>query len=99
MTDLSTIKKLTALARVEVGDEELKELEREIPAILKFVETISVLPVGELKRNHAGIHNVMREDSEPHESGIHTEKLLNAAPVSKEKRIVVKQVISKQRTK
>lgn len=95
MTDRDTIKKLATLARLEVPEEELSELEREIPAILKFVETISHLSVGELKRNHMDIKNVMREDGEPHESGIYTEKILKAAPSRKENRIAVKQVVKK----
>ena len=95
MTDSDIVKKLTTLARMEVSEGELNELAQEIPAILKFVETVSHLPVGELKRNTANLKNVMREDGEPHEPGVYTEKMLKAAPASKEGRLVVKQVVKK----
>ena len=93
------VRALAALARMEVGEAELEQLEKEIPSILEFVETIqaaSVEDFGEPKKASA-LRNVMREDTEPHESGIYTEKLLAQAPATKDGRIVVKQVISRKK--
>ncbi len=89
------VRALAVLARIEVPDAELEKLERYIPDILKFVETIqkadvsNVAPTPELR-------NVMREDGEPHESGIYTEKLLAQAPERQGNRLAVKQVISRK---
>lgn len=92
------VRALAALARIEVGDAELEQLEREIPDILKFVETIqqadvsNVTPTPELR-------NVMREDGEPHESGMYTDVLLAQAPSRKGNRFVVKQVLSRKESR
>src|SRR3989338_10588465 len=90
------VRALAALARMDVPDEELKKLETELPAILKFVETIQAASAGGSgePKKASGLRNVMREDGEPHESGIYTEKLLAQAPATKDGKLVVKQVIS-----
>jgi len=90
------VRALATLARMDVPDEELKKLETELPAILKFVEAIQSVKVEKTERNPT-LRNVMREDVEPHESGIYTEKLLAQAPAKKDGRLVVKQVISRKK--
>lgn len=87
---------LAKLARMEVSAEELAKLEKEIPSILAFVETIQKASVG-AEHKDEGLHNVMRADENPHEGGIYTEKLLSAAPVREGDRIAVKQVISRKK--
>ena len=90
------VRALAALARIEMPEDELKKLEKELPEILAFVETIQGADVSEIERNPA-LRNVMREDGEPHESGIYTEKILAQAPAQKDERLVVKQVISRKK--
>jgi len=43
MTVRIDVRALASLARLEVSDEELAKLEKEIPEILKFVETIQTV--------------------------------------------------------
>ena len=90
------VKALADLARIEMPEDELKKLKKELPEILAFVETIQGADVSEIERNPA-LRNVMREDGEPHESGIYTEKILAQAPAQKDGRLVVKQVISRKK--
>ena len=97
MTDKVDVVALAKLARLEVSDEELAKLEKEIPSILAFVETIQKADVSRVKESHE-LRNVMRADENPHESGIHTEKLLDAAPAREGNRIAVKQVISSKKS-
>ncbi len=97
MTDKVDVVALAKLARLEVSDEELAKLEKEIPSILAFVETIQKADVSRVKESHE-LRNVMRADENPHESGIHTEKLLDAAPAREGNRIAVKQVISRKKS-
>lgn len=87
---------LAKLARLEVSDEELARLEKEIPAILGFVETIQKVAT-DVATDDASLRNVMREDVSPHESGKYTEVLLATAPAIKDNQVVVKQVISKKK--
>jgi len=39
------------------------------------------------------LRNVTREDGEPHESGVHTEKLLGASPNRKDNYVQVKKIL------
>ena len=90
------VRALAALASIEMPEDELKKLEKELPEILAFVETIQRAEVSSAAQSPE-LRNVMREDREPHESGIYTEKLLAQAPAQKEGRLVVKQVISRKK--
>ena len=96
MTQKVDVKALANLARLEVADDELARLEKELPAILGFVEQIQSLPTA--AESHGGeVRNVMREDGEPHESGLYTEDLLASAPAQRDDQVVVKQVISRKK--
>ncbi len=90
------VRALAQLARMEVQEAELQKLEQELPTILAFVETIQNAHVSNVQHDPM-LRNVMREDGEPHESGIYTEKLLAQAPATKDGRLVVKQVISRNK--
>ena len=89
------VRALAALARLEVSDTEVAKLEQEIPDILKFVEQIQNANVS-AEAKSPELRNVMRADENPHESGIYTKRLLDAAPKTKNGRIVVKQVVSRK---
>lgn len=89
------IKALATLARLDVADSEIESLKQELPRILSFVESIQHVTVaGETKGQ--GLHNVLREDTDPIEGGVFTERLLNAAPHHEGDRIIVQQVISRK---
>jgi aspartyl-tRNA(Asn)/glutamyl-tRNA(Gln) amidotransferase subunit C len=96
MTDKVDIAALAKLARLEVSEGELKTLEKEIPDILAFVDTIQKADVGR-EANAPALRNVMRSDEDPIESGTYTEKLLSVAPARDGDRIAVKQVISRKK--
>lgn len=73
------IKKLAALSRIEVSDDELTELSNEIPSILAFVEQVA--EVSDMDTKYTGEHfNVLREDDHTHESGMYTKELLASVP-------------------
>jgi len=72
------------------------KLEKEIPDILKFVETIQTV-VASAPAREPSLRNVMRADENPHEGGIYTEALLKASPAHAGGRITVKQVISRRK--
>ncbi len=102
------VKALARLARLEVSEDELAKLEKEIPSILAFVETIQAASAeaSASDKSTAGqagapkkaeLRNVMRADENPHESGTYTERLLSAAPTREGDRIAVKQVISRKK--
>ena len=94
MSDID-IKALAALARLTVEETELARLERELPTILKFVDTIQGADVS-TEAVAPELRNVVRADDHPIESGTYTEALLSAAPAREGDRIAVKQVISRK---
>lgn len=94
MTTKVDVKALAQLARLDVSDTELAKLEKEIPAILAFVETIQKASADASIASPI-LENVMRDDVGAHESGAHTDVLLEAAPAREGDRVVVKQVISR----
>ncbi len=96
MEDKVDIAALAKLARLEVSDEEFAKLEKEIPAILAFVEIIQKADVSSVPEANM-LRNVMRADENPHESGKYKEILLKAAPARVGDRIAVKQVISRKK--
>jgi aspartyl/glutamyl-tRNA(Asn/Gln) amidotransferase C subunit len=96
MTDVSVdISALAGLARLELDAAELARLEKEIPEILGFVETIQKADLSGAGESR-GLQNVMREDTRAHEPGVYTEVLLSAAPAREGDRVAVKQVVSRK---
>src|SRR3989338_1500002 len=92
------VRALAKLARLEVSDKEMAKLEKEIPAILHFVETIQAASAKGFGEPKKALRNVMRADENPHEGGKYTERLLDAAPAREGDRIAVKQVISRAKS-
>ncbi len=90
------VRALAKLARLDMGDVEVAQLEKEIPAILDFVEAIqgAGVPLGTVSSD---VRNVLRDDADAHESGVYSERLLSAAPNKSGDRIAVKQVISRKK--
>lgn len=96
MTQKVDIRALANLAKLEVSDAEVAKLESELPAILSFVETIQQVS-SDIQDESPEHRNIMREDGEPHESGMYTEDILAAAPAQRDNQVVVKQVISRKK--
>ncbi|MDB5238566.1 MAG: glutamyl-tRNA(Gln) and/or aspartyl-tRNA(Asn) amidotransferase subunit [Candidatus Kaiserbacteria bacterium] len=96
MTDNSVdIRALAKLARLDITDEEVVTLEKELPSILGFVDTIQKADISN-EIVQPEVRNVMRDDTDGIESGIHTEILLNAAPERTGDYVAVKQVITRK---
>lgn len=96
MTQKVDIRALANLAKLEVSDAERAKLESELPAILSFVDTIQ--QVSSVVEDESPEHrNIMRDDRDPHESGMYTEDILAAAPAHRDNQVVVKQVISRKK--
>lgn len=96
MKEIVDIKALADLARIEVSESEMEKLQHEIPDILGFVETIQNATTSKKITASTPIQNVMRDDSDPHETGEFTDVLLAAAPKTENGYVAVKQVLSKE---
>jgi aspartyl-tRNA(Asn)/glutamyl-tRNA(Gln) amidotransferase subunit C len=94
MASSEEVRKLAALARIEVSDSEVDKFAQEFESILSYVGKIEALVVAGIKDTHPGVRNVMRKDEHPHEPGVHTKKLVAQFPESDGDYLKVKQIIS-----
>ena len=90
------IEKLGDLARIKLSEEEKETLKIDIEAILGYVSQIKEVS-SDIERDMSGknetLINVMREDENPHESGLYTEKILENAPEREGDYIKVKKIL------
>lgn len=95
MASVDDVKKLAMLARLTVADEDLPRFVKEFEGILAYVSQLDELVLPEhLKDEKPALRNVMREDGEPHEGGLYTEKLAKQFPKRSGDYLSVKQIIS-----
>lgn len=95
MATTEEVKKLAALARIQVSDAELEKVTSEFDAILAYVgqlETLDIALPGAGEK--PALRNVMRADREPHAPGAFTEKLVAQFPTKEGTSLVVKQIIT-----
>lgn len=87
--------KLAQLARIDISDDEAEELTRNFDSILGYVGEVKGVKTNDqqLTANDYPVKNVMREDTEPHESGVYTERLLAEAPSSDDQYVKVKKIL------
>ncbi len=88
------IEQLATLSRIELKDDETCALAEDITAIIGYVSEINnITSEISLEKKVGVVHNVMREDENPHEIGIYTEDILDNAPTRKGQYIEVKKIL------
>lgn len=85
--------KLAHLARIETTEVEAEALAGDLDHILEYVGQVNSLDLSDEKEQTGPVFNVMREDENPHDSGIYTEELLEAAPEQEENYFKVKKIL------
>ena len=87
------IQNLAQLARIDISDAEATSLSDDFGAILQYVSEISALSADVTLE--VPVHrNVMRADDNPHESGIHSEALIEAFSAAEGGYLKVKKILS-----
>jgi aspartyl-tRNA(Asn)/glutamyl-tRNA(Gln) amidotransferase subunit C len=94
MASAEEVKKLAALARIEVKEEELAKFTKEFDAILAYVGQLEKLELPKDLKTVPALRNVFREDANPTPSGTWTKKLVEAFPEKEGDYLAVKQIIS-----
>ena len=95
MVTTEEVKKLAALARISVSEEELPKFVKEFEAILAYVGQLDKLNIDvKSAKTKPALRNVFREDGEPHEKGKWTEKLAEQFPAREGDALLVKQIIT-----
>lgn len=94
--DADKVLKLATLSRIRISQGEAEKLSHEFEAILKYVGEVKEVSGAnslQLIADSFALKNIMREDGEGHEPGIHTEVLLAAAPAREGNYIKVKKIL------
>ncbi len=95
--DKEKVLSLAKLARINLTDDEAQSLSGEFEAILDYVGEVkkagkgNQVSVDEKVSHH--LINVLREDKEPHETGLYTEAILEQAPMKEGNYIKVKKIL------
>ena len=93
MIDGEDIKKLAVLARIKLSQEEIDSLVKEIDPILAYVGQINDASGGVVVSSASATINTLREDENPHESGLHSAELIESAPQKEGNYIKVKKIL------
>lgn len=98
---IKDVDNLAGLARLEISDDEKENLRHDLEEILAYVSQVKEVgekvESGKLKvesnKELRDLHNVMRDDRDPHTPGLFTEVLLLAVPSREGDRILVKKIL------
>jgi len=95
MNDDINIDNLADLARIDISDDQAEELAGSISDILEYVESVKeVAGDDDGDGPHVGpVHNVLREDKNPHEPGEYRDQLLAEAPDTEGGNVVVPPIL------
>jgi len=77
---IKEIENLANLCRIDLSDEEKKELVGEMDSILSFIDQIQEIEAGDVGNRIAKLRNVMRDDEDSHKSGEYTDVILEEVP-------------------
>ncbi len=93
MITKADIEKLAKLSRLKLSDAEKEKYAKDMESILAYVGQINAAPIKNVKPEAGAVRNVMREDDNPHNSGVFTDVLIKLAPKSEGNRIKVKKIL------
>lgn len=94
MATKDEVQKLSALARIQVPEEELDRFAVEFDAIMGYIGQLERIEFPENAEEKPGLFNVLRADGEAHPAGLHTEALAAQFPAREGDALSVKQVIT-----
>ena len=87
------VEHLAGLARIVVSGSEKDVLRHDLGEILAYVSQVKEVAAELGEKQVGALHNVMRADEKPHESGVFTEDLIAAAPARSGDRVLVKKIL------
>lgn len=93
MINKDDIEHLAKLSRIELSESDKEGLTKDIESILGYVDQLKEVKADLTEKKAGENRNVLREDENPHESGIHTEAILKEAPSIEGDFIKVKNIL------
>jgi aspartyl-tRNA(Asn)/glutamyl-tRNA(Gln) amidotransferase subunit C len=91
--DADTVRRIAHLARIAVADEEIEHLQRELNAILAFVEQLSELDVANIEPMTSVIPMQMKKRDDKVTDGNIAEDIVRNAPATEDHFFVVPKVV------
>lgn len=92
MISTEEVRKLAQLARIEMGDEEIAKMVKEIDPILGYVDQIKEV-AGDNERQIPEHRNITRGDNTPNSSGENTEVITAEFPDREGNLLKVKKIL------
>ncbi|MCK5059640.1 MAG: Asp-tRNA(Asn)/Glu-tRNA(Gln) amidotransferase subunit GatC [Candidatus Pacebacteria bacterium] len=94
MITRTDIEKLASLARIRLSEKEKSLFPEEINSVLGYVEQIKNADASNAKAlQKETVYNVMREDINPDESGVHTKDIVDEFPKKEGNYLKVKNIL------
>ena len=94
MITTEDIQKLAELSRIKIAPAEQESLRTQIESILGYIDQIKkATTISKQVAGVEGLHNVMRDDGEPHMPSEFTEKILSSAPAREGNYLKVKKIL------
>jgi len=90
---LEDMKKLADMARIDMSDEELKEIANDFDSILAYVSQVKEVSESSEGKTEAILENVMRDDVVTNTPGQYTEHILAEMPDTQDGFLKVKQIL------
>ncbi len=91
--EIKDVENLARLARIRIAPDEKQAFLENLTSILGYIDQIQSVSAETPERSVGIIHNVMREDVDPHEGGTYTERILAEAPAHQDGYLKVKQIL------
>jgi len=80
MINREEIVKLADLSRLKLSEEEIGRMQEDMTSILAYVDKLKTAAGTESGPVMSVNKNIMREDTNAHDAGVFTDKLINLAP-------------------
>lgn len=94
MLEIKDIEKLAKLARIKLTEDEMKKLLKDVDPILDYVAQLKEVTSSIDEKKKAGdLRNVMREDSNPTQTGTNTKNIVDNMPDSQDNYLKVKKIL------
>jgi aspartyl-tRNA(Asn)/glutamyl-tRNA(Gln) amidotransferase subunit C len=96
--DKDEVKKIAELSRLDINDDELEKVAKDMGSILEYIDKIKSVEIddqsAEARIESAGVRNVMVEDENPHAAGMNTKEVLDSAPETEKDFVKVKKILN-----
>jgi len=93
MLEKKDVEKLANLSRMEVSEDEKAVLLKDLEEILGYVSEVQEVVTGDVVPEEGKLHNVMRQDENPHKSGEFSKEIMEEAPNTKDGYVKVKKIL------